>query len=203
MNASPTKSNLKAKEKALALAQNGYDLMDRKHTALLRHIGDLGDRLSQKKAEAEGAFRMAYRALSEAELSLGDEAILEIAGGMPLREDFSPVYRTVMGIEVTEAHLSGDATAPAYGLYHTNALLDRAYYAMDRALRIAAEAAGMEESYRRLSDAAEKANKRKNALSSVVVPRLTEEIRRIRLSLEEKEREEFIRAKVAKDRRSR
>ena len=67
----PTKSNLMATKKSLALSKQGYELMDRKRNILVREMMQLIDRAAEIQTKIEVAYSSAYRALQRANVTLG------------------------------------------------------------------------------------------------------------------------------------
>lgn len=59
----PTKSNLMATKRSLALAAQGYDLMDRKRNILVREMMQLIDRAAGIQDRISAAYAEAYEAL--------------------------------------------------------------------------------------------------------------------------------------------
>ena len=67
----PTKSNLMATKRSLALATQGYDLMDRKRNILVREMMQLIDRAAGIQDRISAAYAEAYDALKKANIMLG------------------------------------------------------------------------------------------------------------------------------------
>ena len=78
----PTKSNLMATKRSLALAEQGYDLMDRKRNILVREMMQLIDRAAGIQDRISAAYAEAYDALQKANIMLG--SVGEYAGGVPV-----------------------------------------------------------------------------------------------------------------------
>ena len=66
----PTKSNLMATKRSLALATQGYDLMDRKRNILVREMMQLIDRAAGIQDRISAAYAEAYEALKKANIML-------------------------------------------------------------------------------------------------------------------------------------
>ena len=64
----PTKSNLMATKRSLALAEQGYDLMDRKRNILVREMMQLIDRAAGIQDRISAAYAEAYDALQKANI---------------------------------------------------------------------------------------------------------------------------------------
>ena len=66
----PTKSNLMATKRSLALATQGYDLMDRKRNILVREMMQLIDRAAGIQDRISAAYAEAYEAVSYTHLDV-------------------------------------------------------------------------------------------------------------------------------------
>ncbi len=80
LNTFPTKGNLILAKNSLALASQGYELMDKKRNILLRELMGLIDQAKDIQAEIDTTFTEAYKALQKANIELGISFIQDIAG---------------------------------------------------------------------------------------------------------------------------
>ena len=71
LNTFPTKGNLMLAKNSLALARQGYELMDKKRNILIRELMDLIDQARDIQSEIDTTFREAYAALQKANIELG------------------------------------------------------------------------------------------------------------------------------------
>ena len=122
----PTKSNLMATKRSLALAAQGYDLMDRKRNILVREMMQLIDRAAGIQDRISAAYAEAYEALKKANIMLG--SVGGYAAGVPVERGVQLSTRSVMGVELPTLKLN---TTSPLGLYYdlesTNGTLDVAY----------------------------------------------------------------------------
>lgn len=192
----PTKSVLLATKKSLALAEKGYELLDRKRNILIREIMTMLDDIREIQGQISETYASAYRALQNANLTLG--ICDEIAGTVPVEDGLELDWRSVMGVELPTAKLNPSPARNTYGYYGTNYYLDEAYMKFNEVKMLTVRLAVIEDSVFRLAAAIKKTQKRANALKNIVIPRFYEAIRYITDELEEKEREEFSRMKIIK-----
>lgn len=193
----PTKGNLIACKKSLTLGKLGFDLLDRKRNVLMREMMQRIDEAAALQKDIGDTFSKAYRALENANVTLGIEKTLQ--GFMPEENGFSITTHSVMGVELPETHFETTSPPrPLYGFHGTNAQLDYAMVCFARVKELCARLAGTENSVYRLAAAIKKAQRRANMLENVVIPRYEENVRFITGALEEHEREEFTRLKVIK-----
>lgn len=196
----PTKGNLNAAKRSRALADNGYELMDRKRNILIREIMDLMDEAEDLQERIDSTFSEAYASMRLAEISMGGSA-QSGANAVPIDDSFSIRFRSVMGVELPVVSAEPEEpSGPPYGLAFTSSDLDDAYFKFAEVKELIRELAETENCIYRLAYAIKKAQKRANALQNIVIPGLDSEIARISDALEEKEREEFVRLKVVKAR---
>lgn len=192
----PTKSNLMAAKSGRELAATGFALMDKKRNILVREIMTLIGKAEALQSRIDTVFSEAYQALRVSNIALGQ--CDQIAEAVPPDNGVSVRYRSVMGVELpTIAAQEKDLIMP-YGFLETGAMLDEAYIHFNRVKELIRELAETENTIYRLARAIKKSQKRANALKNVVIPNYEQTIRFIADSLEEKEREEFVRLKVIK-----
>lgn len=201
-NVAATKGNLIAMKKSLALANNGYDLMDRKRNILIKEMMELVDKVKMLRGQVQEAYDTGYYLLQRANIYTG--VIEQIAEQVPVETNIQLTYRSVMGVEVPQViYKPQQETVIPYGLDETNSHIDEAYLQFQKVKEITMILAEVDNSVYRLANSISKTQKRANALKNVVIPRYEAEIKEISDSLDEKEREEFSRMKVIKAKKNR
>lgn len=201
MAVAPTKGNLVNLKKSLALAENGYELLDRKRNILVREMMRLIDDAEKIQKGIDESYEKAYKALQAANVSLGITAV-RTASSVEEENSLSLTYRSVMGVEIPRVSISCDTPLfPQYGMHNTNPSLDEAFITFNKLKTLTAQLAEIENSVYRLANAVKKTRKRANSLKNVVIPEFKAQIKLITEILEEKEREEFSRLKVIKARK--
>ncbi len=193
----PTKSNLLAAKRSLALAGMGYELMDRKRNILIREMMQMIAAAAELQEQIDTTFSEAYSALQSANITLG---IVELSAlAIPVDDSVGIRYRSVMGVELPVVDtLRQEKPRAYYGLSSTNSMLDEAYLRFQEVKRVILRLAEVENSVYRLAIAIKKTQKRANALINVTIPRLQKDIVQLTEAIEEKDREEFVRLKVIK-----
>lgn len=192
----PTKGNLINTKKSLDLAKVGFELLDRKRNIIVREMMSLIDRAASIQEQIDSCYTEAYLALQRANVAHG--VVDDIAASVPVENGLTLNARSVMGVEIPLLHLDPQPVELSYGFMSTSALVDEAYIKFDRVKKLTAELAEVENSVYRLATAVNKTQKRANALKNIIIPRMTETVKFISDSLEEKEREDFSRLKVIK-----
>lgn len=195
-----TKGNLISTQRSLALAKTGYELMDKKRNILIREMMLLVDKATSIQSEIDKVFSEAYASLIEANLSSG--VIQSIAEAVPVENGVRIRTKSVMGVEVPLVTLEEkrEETVP-YGLMETDDALDNAYSKFERVKELCVTLSEIENSVYRLAIAIKKTQRRANSLKNIVIPRQEATVKFIVNTLEEKEREEFSRMKIIKNRK--
>ncbi len=196
-NMPATKGNLIAAKHSRELAKNGFELMDKKRNILIRELMSLIDSAAELQNRIDKTFTEAYTALKKANISMG--GCETVAQSIPLDESIRVRYRSVMGAELPTVR-SGPVNTKVlpYSFMGTTSALDDAYIKFNKVKGLCLELAESENAIYRLAYSIEKAQKRANALNNIVIPGLDADISRMTDTLEEKDREEFVRLKVIK-----
>ena len=195
----PTKGNLIATKKTLALSTMGYDLMDKKRNILIREMMSLVDQAKRLRDEVDRIYDEAYEALRNANITLG--MIDEIAESVPIDNGITIGFRSVMGVDIPIVKYDPQPPVLSYGMYESNSQLDNAYLCFHKVKLMTAQLAEIENSIFRLATAIKKTQSRANALKNIIIPGFQFSSKFITDALEEKEREEFSRLKVIKKQR--
>ncbi|MEF9954503.1 MAG: V-type ATP synthase subunit D [Clostridium sp.] len=198
-NTFPTKGNLILAKSSLALASQGYDLMDKKRNILIRELMDLIDQAKDIQSEIDTTFQAAYKALQKANIELGINYVQEIGESVPIENSIEIKARSIMGTEIPLVRFTkSPAKTPSYAFYSTRESLDQARAAFERVKELTINLSMVENSAYRLAANIKKTQKRANALKNITIPTYNGLVHDITNSLEEKDREEFTRLKVIK-----
>ena len=202
-NTFPTKGNLILAKNSLALASQGYELMDKKRNILIRELMALIDQAKDIQSEIDVTFQTAYRALQKANIELGISYVQEAGESIPVEDSIEIKARSIMGTEIPLVRFhKKQEEVPTYAFYSTKESLDQARAAFDRVKELTIRLSMVENSAYRLASSIKKTQKRANALKNITIPSYSGLVRDITNSLEEKDREEFTRLMVIKRRRN-
>ena len=202
-NTFPTKGNLILAKNSLALASQGYELMDKKRNILIRELMALIAQAKDIQSEIDVTFQTAYRALQKANIELGISYVQEAGESIPVEDSIEIKARSIMGTEIPLVRFhKKQEEVPTYAFYSTKESLDQARAAFDRVKELTIRLSMVENSAYRLASSIKKTQKRANALKNITIPSYSDLVRDITNSLEEKDREEFTRLKVIKRRRN-
>lgn len=199
----PTKGNLIKARTNLNLSMQGYELLDKKRNILITEMLSLISRAEEIQASIEKVFSAAYKALQRANISLGINTMQQVGYAIPEEDSIKVKFRSVMGVEIPIVTIDKPEEVEVnYSFYRTNYFLDMAYENFNKVKMLCVEIAEIENTIYRLAEHIKKTQKRANALKSIMIPKYKELVNFIQNSLEEKEREEFSRLHVLKDRKT-
>ncbi len=197
-NIAPTKANLLKSKSMLAFSVRGYNLLDKKRNVLIREMMGLVGQANELQSEIQKTYKEAYDALMVANITIGKNTVEEISISVPKTEDFTVLLQSVMGVEIPRIKHATVELAPAFGLFRTNASLDVALEKFTKLREMMYRLAEMETSVYKLAMEIKKTQKRTNALERIQIPKYKEIVKSIQETLEEKEREDFVRLKKLK-----
>ena len=198
INTFPTKGNLIASKNSLALARQGYGLMDKKRNILIRELMGLIDEAKEIQKQIDTTFGAAYKALMYANIELGIDFVSDIAGSVPVEDSIQIKTRSVMGTEIPLVRFDDSPMEPTYAYYATRESLYKARECFNEVKRLTVRLSMIENSAYRLARNIKKTQKRANALKNITIPTYENLTKNITNALEEKDREEFTRLKVIK-----
>lgn len=194
----PTKGNLILAKNSLALAKQGYDLMDKKRNILIRELMELIEEAKDTQEQIDSTFTRAYACLQRANIEHGISKVEELASTIPIEDSIRIQTRSIMGTEIPHIKYDKTDTQLTYALGTTHESIDIARDAFREVKELTIKLSVIENSAYRLAANIKKTQKRANALKNITIPTYTALVYNITNALEEKEREEFTRLKVIK-----
>lgn len=195
----PTKGQLMSLKKSHGLAKMGHQLMDRKKNILVREMMVLLNEVTTIRETITTTYQKAYHALQDANITLG--IVGDIAKAIPIDDNMNITYHSVMGVDLPTIEYEKPQIRLSYGLRSTNSKFDYAYRMFQEVRDLTIKLAEIDNSAYRLANAIRKSQKRSNALQNVVIPTLESNIKFITEVLEERDREEFTRMKMIKNKK--
>ena len=185
----PTKGNLILAKNSLALANQGYELME------------LIDQAKDIQEQIDSTFTHAYKCLQHANIEHGISLVSQLAYTVPIEDSIKIKSRSIMGTEIPLVDYTPDENQPTYSFSTTDESIDRAREAFRKVKELTIKLSMIENAAYRLATNIKKTQKRANALKNITIPTYTTLVSSISNALEEKEREEFTRLKVIKQRK--
>ena len=194
----PTKGNLMLAKNSLALAHQGYDLMDKKRNILLKELMSLIDEAKDIQEEIDQTFTKAYACLQRANIEHGISKVRELAFTVPIEDSIRIQTRSIMGTEIPHVKYDAKQNDLTYSFSTTRESIDIAREAFREVKELTIKLSMVENAAYRLATNIKKTQKRANALKNITIPMYSNLVYTISNALEEKEREEFTRLKVIK-----
>jgi V/A-type H+-transporting ATPase subunit D len=197
----PTKSNLIAVKEQLAVAREGYELLEQKREILVMELMSLLDEVKFLEREIDARVSTAYPALREMLFRLGRERSATISQDISF--DFQTQERAVRvaGINFVTIELGEPEFRPRYSLPRSRAECDRTMAEFFELLKLLARMAAIRTMVWRLALEVRKTQRRVNALEKMVIPRTLATRIHIENVLEERDRESFFARKLLKAKR--
>ena len=195
----PTKGNLMLAKNSLALARQGYDLMDKKRNVLLKELMALIDEAKEIQEQIDSTFTKAYACLQRANIEHGISKVQQLAFTVPIEESIRIQTRSIMGTEIPHVKYDEKENNLTYSFSTTSESIDIAREAFREVKDLTIKLSMVENSAYRLASNIKKTQKRANAVKNITIPMYTNLVHNINNALEEKEREEFTRLKVIKN----
>lgn len=202
----PTRIELQKLRRRELLARRGHELLREKLEILVQEYSKKTEEYRQLRERVAIALARAHRALVEAEMAMGMDALrwiaLEVPEMAPLRFSERRVLGTKVPTIALPAVLRGEGS-PGYSLISTSAALDAAILVHEEAMREMVRLAELQGVLRRLAREIGQLRRRVKALENVLIPRLEATEAFIEMHLEELAREDFFRTKKSKTVRAR
>lgn len=198
-NVLPTKIELIGTRRRLQTAQRVKKVLDDKRDVLLKRLDEMIQQAGKARDEISEPLSDAYLALYDAYLKLGPLRLEGTAANTPPMIEADVKVRRIVDVDVPSITMSEREMGMTYGFADTNVAVDRAARQMRRVLPSIFKAAEFENAIFRLAKELERTQRLLNALEYMIIPRYQSSIRYIQATLEEREREEFVRLKHVKE----
>jgi len=201
----PTRSELQDVQKKIKLSQNGYKLLKMKRDGLILEFFKILNQARGVRDELDAAYAVALEKGSLAAAVSGSFTLKSASFAVDAVPTIELKSTNVMGVVVPKIQGS-DVKKPlhkrGYGLVGTSAYIDDVADAYEILVEKIILAAELETTMKRLLDDIEKTKRRVNALEFKVIPTFQEQVKFIRLRLEEMERESMSSLKKIKQKKS-
>ena len=197
----PTRTELLNRRSRIRLAQQGAELLRGKREALVREFLTELPGFNEARESMRRSLVRAKRALIRA-LSLdGPEAVA--SAGLAAQRDIvlGLEERNIWGVRVVNVTTSYRGRTPAerrFTPFDTSARIDESAERFEEVLAEIVRVAPLDRKMRRLAEEIRKTSRRVNALEQRLLPELHEQVRFIRATLDQREREDVFRLKRLK-----
>ena len=201
MNSStlPTKNNLMRLKENLKLSIQGRELLEKKKIILNMEKTKYQKKAKEQLENVQALLKKAYTSYIKATIDTGVDNLIDISNGMNFEDMLDIKYKTIMGVEIPSIVYEPKQASINYSLYDTTSAVDSTIIDFNS---IKSELVAYAETLNtiiKLEKNIEKVSKRSNALGDMIIPQTQSSISEIQDILEEREREEFTRLKVIKN----
>ncbi len=194
----PTKIELIRIKRSLRVAKSVYKILEDKREVLLKRLDELIEQAGKAREDLWEPLSDAYRALFDSYLKLGPLKVESVAATIPKSIEVSLTLKRIIDVTVPALQISEKSISLSYGFADTSSALDAASFAMRQVLPAILKAAEIENSIFRLASELERTQRLLNALEYIIIPQYEEAVRSITSTLDEREREDFVRLKKIK-----
>jgi V/A-type H+-transporting ATPase subunit D len=203
--ASPTRSELLARRAQIRLAEQGAELLRGKREALVREFLSELPKFVERREAFRKEIAAAKEALMRALATDGPEAVLSAGFASSRSIEVESVERTIWGTRVVEVSAGAGPLADrarGFTTAGTSARIAEAAERFESVLALILRVAPLDRKLARLAEEIRRTSRRVNALEQRMLPALAEQVHYIRGVLEQREREDILRLKHLKKRRS-
>jgi V/A-type H+-transporting ATPase subunit D len=179
-------------------AKRVHGILEDKRDVLINRLNQLIEEAEALRSRAIEGLTEAYDDLLGAYVELGPQTIESIARSVPETVDIGVESYTMMGMSLVTLEVSGGDSKLPYGFGDTSLALDEAVRKIRRVVADICRAAAVENNIYRVASELRKTQRLLNALEHVIIPRYEEAIRVISATLEENDREYFVKLKHIK-----
>jgi V/A-type H+/Na+-transporting ATPase subunit D len=194
----PTKIGLIQTRRSLRTSRTVYKILEDKRDVLLKRLDEMINQAQKSREDMWAPLSEAYRQLFDSYLKLGPATLEAVASNTPPTVDVSVNVRSIVSVQVPTMQITQKNVGLTYGFADTSASLDKATRMMRNVLPSILKAAEVENAIFRLATELEKTQRLLNALEYIIIPGYQGTIKFISSTLEEREREEFVRLKHVK-----
>jgi len=198
-NVTATKIELIKYKRSSQVATMVQKILDDKRKVLLKNIEEMITEATKARGGIWEPLQDVYKSVNEAYLALGTNTVESVAESIPAVMEVDVNLKRVVDVKIPTLNVTEKETKTMpYGLADTNSSIDRAAKQIKEMLPKICKAAEYENSIFSLAKALEKTQKLLNALENVIIPQYQQRIKYILATLEEREREEFVKLKKVK-----
>jgi len=195
----PTKIELIRIRKSLKVAKMVHKILDDKREVLLKRIDEMIEEANKARENIWAPLEQVYSSVFDAYLSLGTRTLESISLLTPSAMEVDVNVRRIVDVNVPTLQVSAkNIESLSYGFADTNVAVDKAAKLIKNFLPNICKAAEFENAIFSLAKELERTQRLINALAYVIMPQYEGAIRFITSTLEEREREEFVRLKKVK-----
>jgi len=195
-----TKIELIKIRRSMQISKMVHKILDDKREVLLKKIDEMIDEANKARADIWDPLDDIYKAIFHAYLSLGTSTIQSLSSCTPPSINVDVHIKRIVDVKIPALEISSKKGVQdlTYGFSDTNSSVDQATKLIKNILPGICKAAEYENAIFSLAKELEKTQKLINALEYIIIPQYQDALSFIKSTLEEREREEFVRLKKVK-----
>lgn len=201
LNIAPTKSNLLAIKEQLAVAVDGYDLLEQKREILVMELMRIVEKVKLLERELDKSVSQAYPALKNMLMTVGGDQTERISKSIHYEYDIKEKSVVAGGMTFKSVEVTLPKQQLFYSFMGTYADSDKVMVEFFKLLSLLTEMASIRTIAWRLANEVKKTQRRVNALDKMIIPQDRETKTYIESVLEERERENTFVLKSLKNRK--
>ena len=197
---SATKIELIKIRRSTQVAKMVHKILDDKREVLLKKIDEMIEEANKARGDIWSPLGEIYTAVYNAYMSLGTSTLELVSDSTPSVMEVEVNDRRIVDVKIPTLQVKAREGGQdlSYGFVETNASVDKAARLIKNILPKVCKAAEYENAIFSLAKELERTQKLINALEFVIIPQYEDAMYFIRATLEEREREEFVRLKKVK-----
>lgn len=197
----PTKANLMKAKSQLELINEGYDILDKKRKALIGQYNAKINQRNELNSIVNSSIKDVKKNIKKAIVTTGEDRLKSIALSVPIDNSISLKEKKFMQTRIFEIEFDEKKLNLSYSLNLTNSLFDEALISLNDVKDKVYKLAELDTTIKNLDTEIKKTSKKVNSLEKVQIPNYQSIIKSISSQIEEREREEFSKTKMVKDKK--
>jgi V/A-type H+-transporting ATPase subunit D len=197
---SATKIELIKIRRSMQVAKMVHKILDDKREVLLKKIDEMIEEANKARGDIWSPLGEIYTSVYDAYMSLGTGTLESVSDSTPSVMEVDVNVRRIVDVKIPTLQVKTKEGGQdlSYGFIDTNSSVDKAAKLIKNILPKVCKAAEYENAIFSLAKELERTQKLINALEFVIIPQYEGAVAFIRATLEEREREEFVRLKKVK-----
>ncbi|WP_049690940.1 V-type ATP synthase subunit D [Anaerococcus jeddahensis] len=197
----PTKANLMKAKNQLGLIKEGYDILDKKRKALIGQYNAKINQRNELNKVVNSYIKDVKKNIKKAIVTTGEDRLKSIALSVPLDESITLKEKKFMQTKIFEINFDEKKLDLSYSLNLTSSLFDEALLSLNNLKEKVYKLAELDTTIKNLDTEIKKTSKKVNSLEKVQIPNYEAIIKSISGQIEEREREEFSKTKIIKNKK--
>lgn len=197
----PTKANLMKAKAQLELIIEGYEILDKKRKALISQYNSKIGQRDDLNDIVNSSIKDVKKSIKKASATIGEVKLESIALSVPIDNSISLKAKKFMQTKIYEINFDEKKLDLSYSLNLTNLLFDQALLSLNDLKGKVFKLAELDTTINNLDKEIKKTSKKVNSLEKVQIPYYKRLIKSISSQIEEREREEFSKTKMIKDKK--